>query len=303
MKESTIKALVESVALQLAEKYQDKQLCTQYAWWVLESITLHKKSSLIAKHTVTLSQEQQEKLELWIDKQVKENIPLQYLIGSVPFGDCEILTEPPTLIPRPETEEWCLNLIDRLAHYKTEPLTILDLCTGSGCLAIALAKAFPHATIFASDISESALELAQKNALHNKVSHITFINSDIFNEIPPELKFDIIISNPPYISESEWKEVDASVKEWEDPAALMAPENGLSIIKNIVQSAQFFLKKNNAFKNAAIPQLYIEIGHQQGKAVSKLLKDAGFINIVIEKDLQKKDRVVLGCIADEGSIL
>ena len=152
----------------------------QHAWWILESITNKKKANLIAHETITLTSDQQQKLDSWIDQLINKNIPLQYLIGSVPFIDLEILVETPTLIPRPETEEWCVNLIEQLNKLSHKKLTVLDLCSGSGCITLALAQAFPAAHVYGLDISDKAIALAQKNAIHNRISNATFLHSDLF---------------------------------------------------------------------------------------------------------------------------
>lgn len=211
------------------------------------------------------------------------------------------MVEPPTLIPRQETEEWCVSLIEKLKQIGDQPLRILDLCTGSGCIALSLAKKLPNAQIYASDISDTALTLAQKNATHNKLQNIHFLSSDLLQDIPTNMHFDMIISNPPYISSKEWQEVDASVKEWEDPIALLAPDEGLGIVKQLIAQAKTYLQPNEALQTHGIPQLIIEIGYQQGAAVKALFEKEGFCNVVIKKDMQSNDRIVVGCVANEGS--
>jgi len=287
--------LVQRIAQELHKKYQDQFLCTQYAWWALEAITEQSKTDLLMQREITLTQEQCDTLNAWIKSQVEHHIPLQYLLGSVPFIDCDILVEPPVLIPRPETEEWCLNLIKSLEQLPHQDFRILDLCTGSGCIAIALAKAFPRAKIYASDISDSALMLAQKNAERNKVN-INIIASDLFENIPKNLRFDIIISNPPYITEDEWHQLDPSVKTWEDTTALVAHDDGLGMIKQIITDAIPYLDKNEEMIHYGIPQLIIEIGHAQGQAVKQALQKAGYKNIEIKKDEYGNDRIAVGYI-------
>ncbi|EKD48845.1 MAG: hypothetical protein ACD_64C00105G0004 [uncultured bacterium] len=297
----SIRQLVQTIAQQLSDKYCNEQLCTQYAWWALEAIVQKNKSALLAQEHISLTQEQSETLASWIKKQVEDNIPLQYLIGSVPFASCDILVEPPTLIPRQETEEWCVSLIEQLKKIGTQPLRILDLCTGSGCIALSLAKEFPHIKIYASDISDTALALAQKNAQHNNITSIQFLSSDLLQDIPTDLQFDMIISNPPYISSTEWLQVDACVKEWEDPIALLAPEEGLGIVKEIIAQAKNRLQSHDALQDHGIPQLIIEIGYQQGDAVKELFEKEGFCNVAIHKDMQSNDRIVVGYLTHEGS--
>lgn len=285
--------IIADIAQKLCNTYCNEPLCQQYAWWVLESITHTTKSSLLLQNNITLTLKQTETLQNWIDQQVKEKIPLQYLIGSVPFAECDIVVEPPILIPRPETEEWVVNLITLIKKSGLTSLRILDLGTGSGCIAIALAKALPHVSLYASDISKQALSLAKKNAVHNNVS-IEFIYSDLLQEIPPNLTFDIIISNPPYISSQEWKTLDESVRHWEDNRALIAPEDGLGILKDIIFTASKYLNPNELIKKSSIPNLFVEMGYKQATAVKKIFEEAGYHHILTYKDLFGNDRLVSG---------
>lgn len=292
--------LIQSIATRLDKKYQNPTLCTQYAWWVLQAITHKNKATLIAQSSLALSDKQNEQLNDWIHRQLHDNIPLQYLLGSVPFLSAEILVEPPILIPRPETENWVAELIARLQQLEFQKFTILDMCTGSGCIAIALAQAFPHATIYAVDISTQAIALAKKNARHNTIANIQFIASDLFDAIPAGITFDMIVSNPPYIAHKEWETLDPSVKEWEDQNALIADQNGTSILQKIITHAPQYLHPHAELKANNLPQLIVEIGYQQGAIVESLFQEARFYDTVIEKDLQGHDRVVSGCIDNEA---
>lgn len=295
----TVISVIHEIEKQLESVYDDPTLCRQYAWWLLEAITKKKKGSLIAQHCITLSNNEQKTIDIWLEKLTKEHMPLQYLLGSVPFNDVNILVEPPILIPRPETEEWCLNLINQLKQLKNQKLTILDLCAGSGCIALALAKALPQATIYASDISHDAFNLIHKNIKHNNIKNITVIRSDLFNKLPQEL-FDIIVSNPPYITINEWKHLDASVTNWEDTQALIAQDNGLAIIKKIIEQAPHFLKHNAELEDKHFSNVILEIGYRQANAVKTVMEHHGYTNITIEKDLEEKDRVVRGDITPCG---
>lgn len=272
----------------------DEMLCQQYAWWILQTICNMTKTELIMNDTVMLSHEQQEQLDHWIHQIVAEKMPLQYLIGSVPFADCDILVQPPTLIPRPETEEWCLYIIEHLQLLDHKKINILDLATGSGCIAIALARHLSLADIVAVDIADTALELTEKNIEHNKVMNITCIKSDLFTAIPQGMLFDIIVSNPPYITPTEFACLEESVTRWEDHNALMADDNGLAIIKQIIVQTPQFIQANKELKHKNIPQVVIEIGYAQGTAVKNLMKNAGYNDVLVHKDLEGKDRFVTG---------
>lgn len=298
-KKGNINTLIADIAKHLEKAYKDKTLCDQYAWWTVEAITGKDQAHLIAQKNFTLTKEQQKKLDDWLDKLINKHMPIQYLIGSVPFDGLDILVEPPVLIPRPETEEWCLNLIKQLKKIKNQDLNIFEPCTGSGCIALALAKALPKATVYAGDIAEHALELARKNAKHNKIQNITVVTSDVFDGFPRIVKADLIVVNPPYIAENEWKSLDKSVSEWEDKKALVAADKGLAIIEKIIKEAPNRLRANAEFTKHKIPQLIIEIGYKQGEAVMQLMQEAGFNEVEIHTDLEGKDRVVSGSMVYE----
>lgn len=146
----------------------------------------------------------------------------------------------------------------------------------------------------ALDIQERALDLAQKNARHNNVRNITFMHSDLFAQLPAHVAFDLIVSNPPYISEQEYAHLEASVTQWEDRVALVANDNGLGIIHSLVQDARTRLTYNQELENARLGNLYCEIGYAQGNAVQDLFKQYGYANVHIIQDLAGRDRVVYG---------
>jgi len=290
--------LIHNSEHQLRLVYDDAIVCHQYSWWLLEKLTGKPKAQLIAQETVALSTSDHNKLQEWLHKLVDEHMPIQYILGSVPFNDIDVIVKPPTLIPRPETEEWTCNLIEQLQKIPAQALAILDLCTGSGCIAVALAKAFPLATITAVDIAQSALLLTQENAKYNNVTNVTCIISDLFNALPEGSSFDLIVSNPPYIAQNEWNTLDVSVTHWEDKKALVANDEGLGIIERIIATAPRFLKPNPDLQAHNIPQLTIEIGYKQGPAVKARMDAAGYEGTQIIKDLEGKDRIVIGSMYD-----
>lgn len=289
-----IVSLAHDIAQQFEHIYGHPEEQQQAAWWLLEALTEKKKAQLIAQKELELSKDQEKTLNTWITEHRKQLKPLQYIIGFVPFVDLKILVEPPVLIPRPETEEWCINLIKQLQKLHDKKIYILDLATGSGCIALALAKALPEARIMGTDISDAALELAKKNAKHNHLHNVEFLKSDLYTSIPRDYKFDLIVSNPPYIDPIEWETLSPMVRKWEDKQALVAKQKGLEFIEEIIQQAQTYLKQNAEFKTLHIPQLIIEIGYQQGPVVKKLIQEAGFSQVILEKDLAGKDRLVTG---------
>jgi release factor glutamine methyltransferase len=285
---------INDIRQRLSAVYEDDTLCQQYAWWILQAICNKTKTELIIQEAVALTPEQRKKIERWMQLLVEEKMPLQYVLGSVPFADLDILVEPPTLIPRPETEEWCLYIIEQMLILDNKKLHILDIATGSGCIALAFADYLPQARIVATDIADSALELAERNIEHNKIRNVTLLHSDLFESIPSNVRFDMILSNPPYITPGEFEQLDETVTRWEDHGALVAADDGLAIIKKIIAQAPQFIQTNDEMKHKKIPQIVIEIGYAQGAAVQSLLEHAGYNDVLVHKDLEGKDRFVTG---------
>lgn len=289
---NTVYKIIRESADQLAALYEEPTGIT-HAWWLLEKVTQQSKSSLIAQQTFCLSDEQQNQLDDLIHQHIHEHVPLAYLIGSVPFGELTITVQPPVLIPRPETEEWIYQCIDELQPVKNKPLVILDLCTGSGCIALALARALPYAHIYATDICERAVALTQQNARLNNITNVIAFTSDLFASIDPTLKFDIIVVNPPYLSPDVMPFLDQSVTRWEDHRALTSPHGGTAIMTAIARQASAWLNQTSVCRQYDIPQLIMEIGYDQGMFAHKLLENEDFIAI-LKKDLAGFDRVIKG---------
>jgi release factor glutamine methyltransferase len=287
---------IQYIQKQLFPFYKDDSLCENYAWFLLEKISNKTKTDLIITQQFTLSPDQQNQIKNWIYLLTEKKMPIQYILGSVPFNDLTILVKPPILIPRPETEEWTINLVEQLKKLKNKNIQILDIATGSGCIALTLAYHLPDALVTATDISAQALQLAQENSRYNKTYNVEFIESDLFSALVTKKQFDIIVANPPYIAESEKKDIDESVTEWEDRRALFAPDNGLALIKQIIDFAPLYIKNNEEMKHYNIPQLAIEIGYQQGDYVTTYMHALHYNDVHIYKDLEQKDRVVVGRI-------
>ena len=187
------------------------------------------------------------------------HIPAQYIIGHAEFFGMQLKVDERVLIPRPETEE-LVELI--LAENPEENLKVLDIGTGSGAIALALAKNRPDWTITAADISQDALDLAMENA-DNLGLTLFFIKSNCFSEISS--KYDIIVSNPPYISRVDEAEVGLNVLHSEPHLALFADEDGLAIYRRIAEEAKDYLKDGG--------KIYLEIGYKQGQSVPALFKE------------------------------
>ena len=264
---------------------QSTNLTTQQAWWLLEFIT-NKNRLQLQFSSESITPTQQQKLNEYINQIAAHHKPLAYILGWVPFLSLKLLVAPPTLIPRPETEMWVDELISMIKNNTKKPLTILDIGTGSGCIALSLAQAFPTAQIYAVDIASSAIELAQKNAIENKVKNIAFLESNLFENLPENLKFDLIVSNPPYIN--PLAKLDSSVLAWEDHKALFANNKGLQIIEQIAEKAHNYLKKNDDLSY----QFVMEIDSLQGNIIKNILKKHAFNKIEIKKDQFERHRTV-----------
>ncbi|MFS9180362.1 peptide chain release factor N(5)-glutamine methyltransferase [Streptococcus timonensis] len=187
------------------------------------------------------------------------HIPAQYIIGHAEFFGMELKVDERVLIPRPETEE-LVELI--LAENPKKNLKVLDIGTGSGAIALALAKSRPDWTITAADISQDALDIAEENAKENS-GDLIFIKSDCFSEISS--KYDIIVSNPPYISRRDESEVGLNVLHSEPHLALFADEDGLAIYRKIAEEAKDYLTDGG--------KIYLEIGYKQGQSVPALFRE------------------------------
>lgn len=208
-------------------------------------------------------------------------VPLSHLTGRKEFWSIPIEVSASVLVPRPETE----GLVEKVLELSTrEAETILDVGTGSGCIAIALARELPKAAITAVDISERALGVARRNAAREKARHIEFLKSNLFSAFRGSgRKFDFIVSNPPYISRAEWDALPADVREFEPKRALFAGESGLDVIERLVRRAGSFLKPGG--------YLIFEIGQGQRDKVLALF-GRRWTEIETAWDLAGKPRVI-----------
>ena len=221
-------------------------------------------------------------------KRRAEREPLSYLLGTQEFFGMKMKVTPDVLIPRPETE-----LLVRRAIYwirLMEARSVADLGTGSGCIAICLARSFPHLKVYATDISLKALRVAKMNGRDNKVlGQVRYVQADLFKPAPasglrsfPQL--DMIVSNPPYVAREELSGLAPEIHR-EPRVALDGGERGLEVIRRIVQQAPAHLKPGG--------MLLLEIGDDQGPEVRRLMLEAGLSDVSIEKDLDHLDRVAV----------
>jgi len=208
--------------------------------------------------------------------------PLGYILGEKEFFNVRLKVEEGVLIPRPETELLVEEVLKRIPE--NEKRTGLEIGLGSGAVSIALLKNRPFLVMYGVDVSDKALKLSFVNAkINNVLDRFIIIKSDLFENLP-QIKFDFIVSNPPYISEEEYRYLEEEVKK-EPYEALVAGKEGTEFYEKIVERGKRYLKKDGFFA--------FEIGYKQGEAVKKILESEGF-RVKIIKDLQGLDRVVIG---------
>ncbi|HSW00092.1 MAG TPA: peptide chain release factor N(5)-glutamine methyltransferase [Sedimentisphaerales bacterium] len=245
-----------------------------------------KRIELYTQFGKVVPQEQLDPLRSLV-KRAGLHEPVAYLVGRAEFYSIEFEVTAACLIPRPETEQLVQRAIEFLRKREGEQL-VCDLCAGCGIIAVAIAKNVPAAKVIATDISAEALAVATKNVEKHKLQErIELRQGDLFEPlIPPLDQFDLIASNPPYVSAAEYEMLDKNVKDYEPRIALYAGEWGLDVYRRIAEKVGPFLKPDGI--------LLLEIGYQQGPAVRELLETSGvFASIEVEKDFQKHDRVVV----------
>jgi release factor glutamine methyltransferase len=258
------------------------------AEWLLSYVLGLKRIELYTQFNKVVGQEQLSQLHELV-KRAGAHEPIAYLTGKKEFYSLEFEITKDCLIPRPETELLVERAIEFLRTRNGEQF-VCDLCTGSGCIAVAIARNFANCRIVATDISDAALAVAEKNvAKHSLMNRIKLLQGDLFEPVIAGLgpaRFDLIVCNPPYVSEPEYEKLARNVKDFEPKFALTAGQDGLDIIKKIIADANQHLKPTGT--------LMLEIGNEQGNAVHKLLETAGYFGTVkIEKDYSNLDRVAI----------
>jgi len=311
----TIQKLLNWVTEYLTNKNIDSPRLS--AELLLSHVLKMKRIELYTQFDKPVAKQQLDRLHDLV-KRAGQHEPIAYLTGKTEFYSLELNVTPDCMIPRPETE----LLVERAIEFlRTRPVRnstmykmmqkeeisngasigtqfVCDLCTGCGCIAVAIAKNFPDAQIIATDISDAALNVAATNVeKHQLTERITLLFGNLFDPIVPKLDFeklvpdydqgfDLIVCNPPYVSCAEFEKLDKNVKDYEPRPALLAGNNGLDIYRKIAEKVHQFLKPAAA--------LMLEIGYAQGRAIKELLEKAGaFAEIKIEKDLHNNDRIVI----------
>ena len=225
-----------------------------------------------------MPEELQHEFEVLIKKRA-ERVPLQYITGEQEFMGMTFHVNSNVLIPRQDTE----TLVEEALKVVKPGMKVLDMCTGSGCIIVSIVHNVPEVEGTATDISKQALLVAKENAKLNQVS-VTFERSDLFDNVTGT--YDVIVSNPPYIRTGEVVKLMPEVQEFEPMEALDGKEDGLYFYRKIIKECKAYLKPGG--------HILFEIGYDQGEAVTGLLKEAGFKNVTVIKDLAHNDRVVTG---------
>lgn len=276
---------------ELSEIYPKEEI-DSFFYQSLEHFLKLERFVLVMRPNYKITKEEEQPLFEALAR-LKNEEPLQYIFEEAHFMDLILKVNRHTLIPRPETEElvqWIINdcKVEPFESVQERPhqdLKILDIGTGSGCIAIALAKYLPNAQVFALDISEDALQIAMKNAELNGVS-IEFIKANILNvSTALTTGFDIIVSNPPYVREQEKIEIQNNVKEYEPSLALFVPNNNpLVFYKAIGEFTNTYLKEKGS--------LYLEINQYLGLETKSLFEYQNFSKIELKKDIFENDRMI-----------
>jgi len=259
--------------------FKEKQIINPRlnAEYIISHVLGCKRFDLYVRFEEIVSLENREKIKKMVIERAKSK-PLQYVIGETEFYGHRFFVNESVLIPRPETEYLVEKIITEIDSYTT----ILDIGSGSGAIAITLKKELPYLSITAVDISASALKIATENAKLNQVE-IEFIESDIFSKL--NTKFDIIVSNPPYIPQKEYEALDKEILEYEPKLALLAEDDGLYFYRRILSEAKLYLNVNG--------KIYFEIGYNQSDRIKKIAENNGFTEIETLKDLNGFDRIMI----------
>lgn len=275
--EIRLKDLIEQATKFLeGAKVSDAQIDS---WLLAEYVFGINKTQYYINPNMEVAKEKADKYMALVNKRA-DKIPLQHITGCQEFMGFNFKVNEKVLIPRQDTELLVEQAVDYIGENK---MKVLDMCTGSGCIAISIYKLCDNAKVTAVDISEEALKIAKENNRTNG-SNVTFIKSDLFENVEGE--FDVIVSNPPYIRTSEIESLMEEVKLHDPMIALDGSEDGLKFYREIIKKANDYLKKNGI--------IFFEIGCDQGESVPQILKEYNFKDIKVLKDLPGNDRVVIG---------
>ena len=264
----------------------------ELAYWIIEETTGMTRTQILTagKGTKNIPN-----IEIILQK-LRANEPIQYVFGHTEWMGLDLRVTPATLIPRPETAElvaWVLQMADR-----DKSLRVVDIGTGSGCIALALKKAAPHWQVTGVDISQEALEVAKENALRNRVA-VNWLQLDILSGIADNLLpiSDVIISNPPYICDSERKDMAARVLDYEPHSALFVPDSDPLLFYRRIATLVNLSATRGGDPQAQPIYLFFEINEAYGEAVCDMLRGMGYMDVQLKNDIYGKPRMVFGAVA------
>lgn len=277
-----VEDIVRFAKAELAEIYSEREIVS-LIHALIERFAGISVVKALSEPRLTVSESELLKIHFAI-KDLKNNRPLQYILGNCEFLNVNILLSHRVLIPRPETEELVELILEE--NKMKQGLTIADLGCGSGCIAVALAKNLSDGRVFAFDISDEALEQTKANAAHNNV-RVEVIKADMNDALVINEQFDIMVSNPPYVRECEKTQMKANVLEYEPHTALFVPDSDpLLFYRNIASIAENSLKRGG--------KLYLEINEALGEETESIFKNAGY-KTEIRKDFIDKVRMLFAC--------
>jgi release factor glutamine methyltransferase len=302
-KVKAVKEALEKAGIQ--DAYREAELIVSHALG-MDRATLYRESKPVPYD-----------IALKIDEIVRKRVtrePLQYIFGSVDFLGLNIMVGHGVLIPRPETELLAEEAIRIFKERDTNPpfppfakggqggiteseqsptlLRFLDLCTGSGCLALALARAFPNAMVYGTDSEAAAISYAEENAKTNNIENVLFLEGSLFEPVEKRITvagerpfFDLVVSNPPYIRRDDLKKLQPEIRDWEPLPALDGGEDGLDFYRAIIPMARKYLTADGI--------LLFELGIHQAEAVKQMAQDAGFQDVSVRKDYAGIERIFM----------
>ncbi|HKJ69691.1 MAG TPA: peptide chain release factor N(5)-glutamine methyltransferase [bacterium] len=252
--------------------------------WLLCSVCQCSRVDLYTDFEKPLTRQELSEFKSLLTQRLKHK-PVQYIIGETEFMGMPFRVNEHVLIPRPETELLVEHAVDWLRQRTEDRLTVLDIGTGSGCIAVSIGALVPKATVTAIDVSGEALKVAEENAHRNKVEErVHFLRKNILEEAPTDGPYHLIVSNPPYVGEEEFSTLDKAIRDYEPAEALVA-ENGLLFFRRFAASAKQWLESQGL--------LLVEIGGtHQVPAVTELFENAGWKDITIARDYNNQGRIL-----------
>ncbi len=250
---------------------------------IFSEVLNYDRMMLSLSFTREITEAEKEKIREMLKKRAVDKLPVQYILGYEEFYGRRFEVNKAVLIPRPETERLVEECIKRLTE--TNGKFVLDIGAGSGAIGVSIAKELPNTKVLACDLSEDALEVAKLNAEKLEATNIKFIKSDVFSEIKYK-EFDLIVSNPPYIPQEEYENLQVEVKLHEPQMALTDTKDGYYFYKKISREASNYLKSGGV--------LAFEVGYNQSEEIKLFMEKQGFKNVVVIKDYEGIDRMVIG---------